>query len=309
MLVVVAVAGLVTWQTVERQNREQHLAIVNAVAEAQAADAALRKAATELKPRIGEAEVLREEVGTVLGDSDEAVLALDEALGVAEALFAEIDDNPVAVPRSVVGAAAAQLQDEDQLALVNPVMSNLAAAVNSSTRAMSVRKLEDARANLAEATRVFDESIAAAGRLKSRIDMWADQLERERLELQALAEAPTDHLSGAEKKAAKSQARKAAKKADKLGREIATLMRDSARLRNAVAAAQASGGAATGDEPEALDATAKARLASAAEVKALTTTVRTAHPDLPSAVTLEALGGGSPGEVIDSPAPGQVSEP
>jgi hypothetical protein len=230
VLVVGLVAALFVWQSVERQSREQRRAVTLKVAEAKAADAALRKAVEPLPALIADARATRDEVADVLGDASSAVATLDDALEVASTFLRNVNSNPRDVePETMTAAIAALREDQDQLALVPPVLSNIENAQKTAKRIADQRLLLRALDRLERQKQLLGSGISTATALKDRVDA----------RIAELAALPTPEPTPSATKKSKK-----AKKADPVYRteaqtaELAELQEVSTQLAQGISAAQ-----------------------------------------------------------------------
>jgi hypothetical protein len=171
VIMAAAIIGVVAWQSVSRQAHEESEALALSIEEAGQADSDLRKALIDrLNPAIKEAEALRQEAADLFGESDTVVTGLAEAIEVGDALKMMVAGNPTAAPSTRADAEVAMREDEDQLALVDPVVSSLAAASTTVQARLDAHRLGEAVKEMNAATNALSEVIAEAQSLKTAID-------------------------------------------------------------------------------------------------------------------------------------------
>jgi chromosome segregation ATPase len=165
LLVLFAVAGWL-WFQASMQSQEHDREVTHAVAEARRKDVELREAVKTLEPVIAEARATHSQSVEVLGPDAAEVAALAQAITVAESLIGTVGSNPSDVSEVLAAAEAALREDQDELALVEPVRSNLESAIQATVQAIE-------RVLLAQALEDFD---AADAELRSGVTLASDRL-------------------------------------------------------------------------------------------------------------------------------------
>jgi predicted negative regulator of RcsB-dependent stress response len=170
VVIVAAAVSLLAWRSYRDQAEAEANALGQALAQAEAADDALRASVSSLAPVIQAARAVRTEAAGQLGESARSVRGLDEALRVAAALDSTVAGNPSAPPRTRAGAAAAQREDEGQLALVDPVLASLDAALNSAKSAVEASQLSAALGDLLDADHKLATAVRELSDFKVAVD-------------------------------------------------------------------------------------------------------------------------------------------
>jgi hypothetical protein len=201
ILVVVVVVGGVYWMFAQRQARIEGRALGQAAEEVAAADARLREAAADLPGEIERAESTLLETAAQLGEESWAAQGLDQALDVARKFMGTVGRNPSDPPLTRVAADSMLREDEDQLALIGPVKSNLVAAENTAREAVDGALLATAVSDLAAARAEVSTVVADASEYEVRLDTRARRIaSRLKLDLPLLVSPPVELPADASKK-------------------------------------------------------------------------------------------------------------
>jgi chromosome segregation ATPase len=161
VVLILAVGGWL-WFQASIQSQEHDRALAQSVADARRKDVELREAIRTLQPILADARGIHPRGVEVLGSEAAEVTALESALAVADLLVARVRGNPEEVAEAMGEAEKALRQDQDQLALVEPVRTNLTAAVEAIERAIERKELEQAIAGLTAATVEVNAAVDAA---------------------------------------------------------------------------------------------------------------------------------------------------
>jgi type II secretory pathway component PulJ len=251
--VVLGVLALAAWQSMEQQSRQHRKALAQGIAKSNAADASLRKAVDALAPSIDKADRIRKDAIRVLGHADGAVASLAEAIDVARRLTQTVEANPSTPQSTIAGAASALRIDEEQMALVDPVATNLAKAQSHAAEAIDARLLQEAQTSFADADRRLNAATDTARNLKAKVDAYITALASEAT--RATPPTPSDTPEGTqssqtpmpsvtglteeELEEAKKEARRQARRAKRRANRIAELQQMAGLLGTKIAQATA----------------------------------------------------------------------
>ncbi|MDR1151343.1 MAG: hypothetical protein LBK72_02490 [Bifidobacteriaceae bacterium] len=174
VLVILTLAGWLWFQS-SMQTQEQDRELAHAAGDARRKSTELREAAKTLEPVMDQARRVRDEATGTLGATAPEVAALTDALRVAELMVARVDDlSSRGVSDTLAAAAAALPEYQDQLALVEPVRTNLTEAIADAEKAMDGKRLgealEEFRTVDAAMTRAMEEARVVVGALEQVVD-------------------------------------------------------------------------------------------------------------------------------------------
>ncbi|MDR1294139.1 MAG: hypothetical protein LBK59_04170 [Bifidobacteriaceae bacterium] len=297
VLVILSAAGWL-WFQASMQTQEHDRELAHAVADARRRSTELREAVKALEPVMEQARRVRDEATVTLGAGAEEVAALTDALQVAELMVAKVDDlSSRGVSDTLAAAAAALPEYQDQLALVEPVRTNLTEAIAEAERAMDGKRLGEALEEFhtvdAAMSRAVGEARAVAVALQQVVDGLVASASPPPTPASTGTESATpgeelDEEESAEAEAAAEAAEALATQIDQLNATITAVNAEVARAEELMSAIL------DRSDVGAVRLATHARTAEIARLEDVTTRARELHADLFSGET-EAADGGDAG--------------
>ncbi|MDR0432812.1 MAG: hypothetical protein LBH48_05845 [Bifidobacteriaceae bacterium] len=175
VLVILVVAGWL-WFEASMQSQEHDRALAHSLAEAQRKDAELREVVKSLEPVMQRARVVREQTVEVLGPGARVTAELDDALQVAESMIESVASNSREVSDTLAAADAALVEDQNQLALIEPVRTNLTDAIVAAENAITGQLLGEAVSRLRMANAAMRAKMNEVTGILSTLTWNADRL-------------------------------------------------------------------------------------------------------------------------------------